>query len=269
MHDNNENTSNAFGAQPGKPEDNRRDEMPQSSSDPQGISRDRMVGGAKKIASRVQGYYTNTVNPALERSGAREFYDNRVVPATKNVTQSVQQTVSDQHTRLTSTPISRSAIVLLIVALLAIVITFLPMGPTSFGRYRSAALNVADGNYEGLGSLVLVQVVGVITAFIAATIFRLLLLVTIVVSIVAIAWRSARVKKIAGIAGVSTGLLGVLIGVVALLVTSSLDNIPVGVGTILLLIASVVVAVPGFVLLRSSRTYPVQPSVQPQGSQST
>ena len=88
----------------------------------------------------------------------------------------------------------------------------------------------------------------------------------IVVSIVAIGWRSARAKKIAGVAGVSTGLLGVLIGVVALLVTSSLDDIPVGVGTILLLISSVVVAVTAFVLLRSSRTFPVRPSVPPQSS---
>lgn len=269
MSHNNESNGDGYGTQPGKPGDDRRGESSQSPFGPETSSRDRMVGGAKKIAARVQSYYDDTVNPALERSGAKEFYDNRVVPASKNVTQSVQQTVTDQHNRLISTPVSRAAIVLLIVALLGIVITFLPMGPTSFGRYRSTALNVVDGNYEGLGGLVLVQVVGVITAFTAATIFRLLLFMTIVVSIVAIAWRSARVKKMAGIIGVGTGLLGVLIGVVALLVTSNLDNMPVGVGTILLLISSGVVAVTAFVLLRSSRTFPRRPPVPPQVSQST
>lgn len=252
MSHNNENNGHEFGRPP---------------DTPQNDSRDRMVGGAKQIAARVQGYYDNTVNPALERSGAKEFYDNRVVPATKNATQSVQQTVTEQRNRLMSTSVSRSAIVLLIVATLGIVITFLPMGPTSFGRYWSTALNVVDGNYEGVGGLVAVQVVGVVTALIAATIFRVLLFATIVVAIVAIGWRSPRVKKLAGIVGVGTGLLGVVIGVAALLVTSSLDNIPVGIGTVLLLISSVAIAVTAGVVLRSSRA--LRPPVPPQVSPST
>lgn len=266
MNHNNESNGDEFRTQPAKPGDARRGGAFQSRFEPETSSRDRIIGEAKKIAARAQGYYDNTVNPSLERSGAKEFYDNKVVPTTKNVTQSVQQTVTDQHTRLTSTPVSRAAIVLLIVALLGIVITFLPMGPTSLGRYGSAARNVLDGNYEGVGGLVLVQVVGAITAFIAATIFRLLLFATIVVSVVAIGWRSSRVKKLAGIAGTGTGVLGVLVGVIALLVTSTLDNVPVGVGTILLLVSSVAVAVTAFVLLRSSRTVPVRPPASPQVS---
>ena len=262
MSDGKRNYSEGLGPQRNQSEQDPPVELPPPV--PEETSLGQVLGGAKNMASRAQNYYDNTVTPAFERSGAKEFYESKVVPTTRNVTRSVKQTATDQHTRLTSTPISRAAIVLLIVALVATFSTFLPMGPTSFGRYGSAARNVVDGNFEGIGSLALVQAVGIVTAFIAATIFRLLLFVTIIVSIVAIAWRSTRVKKIAGISGVSTGVLGVLIGVAALLVTGRLDNVPVGVGTIFLLISSIVVAVTALFLLRSSKTLGVLPPVPPQ-----
>jgi len=254
--------SDGFGP-PDKSEHDEPGELPPPPPVPEETKINQVLGGAKNIASRAQNYYDNTINPAFGRSSAKEFYDNKVVPTTKNVTHSVKQTVTDQHTKFTSTQISRGAIVLLIVAILATVSTFLPMGPSSIGRYGSAARNMFDGSFEGIGGLVLAQIVGVVTAFIAATIFRLLLFVTIVASVVAIAVRSTRAKKIAGISGVSTGSLGALIGVAALFVAGSFDNMPVGIGTILLFISSVAVAGTAFVLLRSSKAVAVPPPVPP------
>lgn len=255
-------SSDGFGP-PHRSEHDEPVELPPPPPVPEETTIKQMFGGAKNIASRAQNYYDSTINPAFGRSNAKEFYDNKVVPTTKNVTHTVKQAVTDQHTKLTSTQISRAAIVLLIVSILATISTFLPMGPSSIGRYGSAARNVFEGNFEGISGLVLVHIVGVVTAFIAATVFRFLLFVTIVASIVAIALRSTRAKKVAGISGVSTGALGILIGVAALLVTGSLDNTPVGIGTILLFISSVAVAGTAFVLLRSSKAVAVPPPVPP------
>lgn len=250
--------------QQSRPEHERPVELPPPPPPvPKESSLNQVRGGARRVASRAQNYYDSTLAPAFERSGTKEFYDKKVAPTTRNVTQSVKQTVSDQHTRLTSTPMSRTAIVLLSVSVLAIISTFLPMGPTSIGRYGGAARNVLDGNFEDVGGLVLVQLIGVIATFTAATILRLLLFATIVVSIIAIAWRSARAKKIAGLTGVFTGLSGVVIGLAALSVTSSLENMPVGVGSVVLLIFSVAVAASAIILLRSSKSLSVLPPVPP------
>src|SRR5699024_7170620 len=84
-------------------------------------------------------------------------YESKAVPTTRNATRSVNQAATDQHTRLTSTPIRRAAIVLLLVALVATFSTFLPMGPTCFGGSGSAARTVCDGDFAGIGCWALVS----------------------------------------------------------------------------------------------------------------
>lgn len=93
----------------------------------------QVVNGAKTIASRAQRYYQDTVTPAFERSGVRDFYYNKIAPTTKHAAQSVTQAVNDQHTKLVSIPISRTAIVLLVLSVVTTISTFLPMGPSSIG----------------------------------------------------------------------------------------------------------------------------------------
>lgn len=239
------------------PEMKRRLEPPPLPEVPKENRLHQVVDGAKNVASRAQHYYDNTVAPAFDRSGARDFYADKVAPTAKNAAQSVKRTVADQHAKLASTPISRAAIALLIVSVLTIGSTFLPMGPTSIGRYVSAARNIADGNFDGAGGLVLVQGLGFITALLAATVLRILLFITAIASGVAIALRSVRPKKIAAIAGLLTGALGVFIGLVTVVITSRLDNMPFSAGTMLLLICSVAVGISAFILRRSTKKRPV------------
>ena len=217
----------------------------------------QVVGRAKHLASQAQNYYEHTISPAVERSGAKDFYQNKVASPSKEAAQLVRQRATDQRARFTATPVSRISIGLLIVSVAVIICTFLPMGPTSVGRYLSAARNVVDGNFEGVSGLVLVQVLGVLTSIVAATILRLLLLVTSVASVVAIALRSGRANKIAGLSGTITGLLGTLVALISLLVSTSLENMPLGIGTILLLIASLALAIVAVFVWRTSKAFAI------------
>lgn len=216
------------------------------------------VGGAKDMASRAQRYYQNTVSPAFEKSGAKEFYNSKVAPNAKNATQFVAHTVTDQHSKLISTPISRTAIVLLIVSVLATISTFLPMGPSPLGRYFSAAQNATEGNFDGVGSLLLLQVLGGLTSIVAATVLRILLVMTIVASIFAVALRKRLAKRIASAFGMTAGLVGVLAGLLTLFVMGNVDNAPRSIGTFILLACSVSVTISAIFLLKFSRPPAVQ-----------
>lgn len=65
---------------------------------------------------------------------------------------------------------------------------------TTIGRYFRAAQNATEGNFDGLGSLLLLQALGGLTAIVAASVLRILLVMTIVASIFAIALRKKLAK---------------------------------------------------------------------------
>lgn len=127
----------------------------------------------------------------------------------------------------------------------------------------SATRNATDGNLEGVRGLLLAWALSSITAIAAATLLRLLLIVTVIVSIVAIVLRSRRAQQVAAVCGIIIGLVGAIICVFALLLVSSVENVPLGIGTIILMISSAGVTVTAFVLLRSTKSPVALPPVPP------
>src|SRR5690625_7364097 len=96
--------SDGFGP-PDKSEHDEPGELPPQPTVPEEAKINQVLGGAKNIASRAQNYYDNTINPAFGRSSAKENYDKTVGTTTKNVTNSVKQTVTEQHNKFSSTQI--------------------------------------------------------------------------------------------------------------------------------------------------------------------
>lgn len=171
----------------------------------------QMTDGLKQFAGGAKGLYDSRVAPAVERSGAKDFFNEKVAPTARSAAQRVQSEAAAPSDAL-GRWITRAPMLMPVVAFLAIIALFLPIG--SMGGY---SMNFFSEDAGGEGIMLMILFLAVIGCAIwhLATKRKLAAIVTIglaaIAGIFGILDGFGNMIRISGESGPSVGL-----GIIAL-----------------------------------------------------